>query len=241
MRLLAIMCLAAAVCALSPQAAAAADDAVPAYDNIEQLIEDGNYARAEDILDDRILSNEKDVVALSLLSKIYRANGNRKRAIEVLQKAIRFEPAYPEPYALLADIYLSMQKTDEAVRHLALFKERMKPFVGTDPALTAYYTATLRRISSELLINKQYDRFRAEVDEILRIAPKDQESYFNLGVYYYRYRLDRQAAYQAFDKAAKIEPGSPIAKKAAFAIEFIRANPDPRIAPDYSFVDQEFK
>ncbi|HPM43131.1 MAG TPA: hypothetical protein PLV52_04815, partial [Candidatus Omnitrophota bacterium] len=37
------------------------------YDAIEQLIDEADYKKAEDLLHDRLITNEKDVVALSML------------------------------------------------------------------------------------------------------------------------------------------------------------------------------
>ena len=90
------------------------------------------------------------------------------------------------------------------------------------------------------MILKQYGAFKREADEVLRLDPKDQSTLYNLGVYYYQYAHDRAAAFRSFETARVIEPASPSGQKARYAIEFIRANPDSRFAPDHSFLDQEF-
>jgi hypothetical protein len=42
-------------------------------------------------------------------------------------------------------------------------------------------------------------------------------------------------------QAADLAPNSPVAKKAKYIIEFMRANPDSRIVPDMSFINQEYR
>jgi hypothetical protein len=37
-----------------------------------------------------------------------------------------------------------------------------------------------------------------------------------------------------------INPDSDTGRAARYAIEFMRNNPDPRIVPDFSFIDQEY-
>lgn len=212
-----------------------------AYDTIEQMVADGNYARAEDLLTDRLVTNDKDVVALTMLGDLYRIKGSRQKAIDTLVKASKMDPGYPEPYFVLAKLYLSMQRFDEADSWFALFQKTIQPLVGTDQSLKEYYLRCLHYISSEYLLLKRYADFRKNVDEILRISPNDQEAYYNLGIYHYEYRHDRSAAYQSFSKALAIDRTSPVGMKARYAIEFIRANPDSRVVPDYSFINQEFK
>jgi len=211
-----------------------------AYDTIEQMIADGNMTRAGDLLTDRLVSNDKDIVALAMLGNLYRIKGERQKAISFLRKAISIDPAYPEPYLVLAKISLAAQKFDEADEQFAAFAARMKPFMDRDSALVSYYVNALQYMCGEYLALKRYGDFRAKADEILVLAPDDQATHYNLGVYQYQYRHDRSAAYGSFDRALALDPDSAVGKKARYAIEFIRANPDSRVAPDYSFVEQEF-
>lgn len=218
----------------------AAEDASP-YDTIEQMIEEADYKRAEDLLHDRLVTNDKDIVAISMLGEVYRRKGLPKKAVDILDKAVRIDPDYPEPYFVLAKAYLNMQQYDDADARIKIFKEKMRPFLGKDQPSLDYYLRALHYLSGEYLLLKKYDAFRSEIDEILRVSPYDQAAYYNMGVYYYHYKHDRSAAFQAFDKALKLDPDTPTGKKARYAIEFIRANSDSRIAPSFSFIDREYR
>ena len=215
------------------------EEAPSPYDAIEQMIEEADYKKAEDLLHDRLITNEKDVVALSMLGEVYRLKGVRKKAVDILEKSAKIDPDYPETYFVLAKVHLNAQEFDEAGAQTKVFKEKMEA-VSCQGASFDYYLRALHWLASEYLLLKRYDLFRSEIDEVLRLDPKDQLSYYNLGVYYYQYKHDRPSAFQAFDKAYKIDPSTTIAKKARYAIEFIRANSDSRIVPDFSFIDQEY-
>lgn len=218
----------------------AAEDGSP-YDDIEQFIDQGNYGRAHDLLQERLAVNARDIVALSMLGDLYRIEGNRNKAFEFLKKASAVEANYPEPYFIMAKIYMAMQKFDEAKAQFKIFKDKMKPLLASEGSLKGYYLRALHYMASEYLIMKQYGEFRAEADEILRVNPNDQTAYYNLGVYHYQFKHDRASAFKAFDTAIKLDPWTPEAKKAKYAIEFIRTNPDSRVAPDFSFIDREYR
>lgn len=211
------------------------------FDTIEQMIEDGNYSRAKDLLRERLAANSKDVVALSMTGDIYRIEGNKNKALEFLDKAVAVDQSYPEPYFVMAKIYMSMQKFDEADARFGLFREKIRPLLTSDGSVKGYYLRALHYMATENLLMKRYDKFKELSDEILSLDPKDQTAYYNLGVYYYKFRHDRASAYKAFDTAVRINPSSSAGKRAEYAIEFIRANPDSRIAPAFSFIDQEFR
>ena len=83
-----------------------------------------------------------------------------------------------------------------------------------------------------------YKEFYAVNQQILKMLPDDQIATYNMGVYYYVYDHNGSKAYQFFNKAVNIAPESDLAKKARYAIEFIRANPDSRMAPDFDFIDK---
>lgn len=88
---------------------------------------------------------------------------------------------------------------------------------------------------------KRYPIMKEAIEEVIALDSKDQNAYYNLGVYYYNAEHDRPKAYQNFKKADSLDPNTAIGKKAKYAIEFIRNNPDSRVAPDLSFINQEYK
>ena len=136
--------------------------------------------------------------------------------------------------------YYSKQKFDEAVSEFDRYMERMRPLATTD-ATRAVYINDLHDISQICFGLKRYVAGRKFLDEILKLLPEDQTATYNLGIYYYKYERSRSMAYKFFSKAVQIDPASGTAAKAKYAIEFIRANPDPRIEPEFSFIDKEFR
>ena len=83
-----------------------------------------------------------------------------------------------------------------------------------------------------------YDDFYAVNQRILNALPDDQIATYNLGVYYYVYGRSNSKAYQLFNKVIALAPDSDLANKARYAVEFMRANPDSRMAPDFDFIDK---
>jgi tetratricopeptide (TPR) repeat protein len=84
---------------------------------------------------------------------------------------------------------------------------------------------------------KRYDEAYSAMSEILQMSPADQTAFYNMGIYFYVYKHDRAQAYKNFSKAAAIDANNGIGRHARYAIEFIRANPDSRVEPDFSFLD----
>jgi len=87
---------------------------------------------------------------------------------------------------------------------------------------------------------KRYAELYAVLGEILKIFPKDTTALYNLGLYYYYSEHNRSKAYSYLKSVIDIDPDGRLVPKARYAMEFVRANPDPRFAPDDSFIDQEY-
>jgi len=208
------------------------------HDEALQKIEQGDYDGAERMLKTQIASEKKDVVAYALLGDIYRLKGDRRNAVKFLRKAISIDADYAPAHLMLGKVYVLMQKDGEAFEEFRLFKEKVNA-VPLDAERKAYYVRSLHDIVIICFSMKQYDRAKESLDEILRLEPQDQEAFYNMGVYQYRYKRNRSEAYRAFSKAAEIDANSSIARKAKYAIEFMRSNPDARVEPDFSFVDSE--
>ena len=207
-------------------------------DEALQKIEQGDYAGAERMLKAQIASDKKDVVAYVLLGDLYRLKGDRRNAVKFLRKAIAIDADYAPAHLVLGNVYVLLQKDGEAVKEFRLFKEKMSG-AELDAQRKAYYVRSLHDIVITCFSIKKYDMAKEALDEILRLEPQDQEAFYNMGVYQYRYKRNRSEAYRAFSKAAEIDANSAIARKAKYAIEFMRSNPDARVEPDFSFIDNE--
>jgi tetratricopeptide (TPR) repeat protein len=171
----------------------------------------------------------------------YQDKGENKKALKYFRDAVKNEPELPQAHFFLGRLYFMMQKEDDAVDEFKSFMQKMKApqkIMAMDAKGYIQCLNTIADICSEL---KRYDMMKDAITEVIALDPKDQSAYYNLGVYYYNAEHNRPKAYQNFKKAADLDPNTSIGKKAKYAIEFMRNNPDSRIAPDLSFIDQEYK
>ena len=210
------------------------------YSNTSRLVSEGKLDEAETALIKEISLSDKNASALSLLGEVYRKKRDYKKAVKFLNRAISADPKYPISYIYKGKLYFSMQKFDEVAAEFDLFVDTMKPLIA-DEETRDFYISSLHDISMTYFELKNYDRLRIVIDEILRLSPKDQTALYNLGVYYYIYERNRSRAYVYFSKVIDTDGSNPTAAKARYAIEFMRINPDARISPDFSFIDQEYR
>lgn len=204
------------------------------------LLSEGKISDAESVLNKKLSVNNKDVVALSLLGEVYRQKGGFSKALKYLNKAISIDPKYTDSYLYKGKLFFSMQKFDEISSQFDLYMQNMEPLVADD-AKRQVYIANLHDVSVIYFGLKRYEELKAVLDRILKLSPDDQAAIYNLGIYYYTYERNRSGAYSSFSKVIAIDPATETAAKARYAIEFMRANPDPRVAPSFSFIDQEFR
>ena len=186
------------------------------------------------------VSAEEDASTLSSLGEACRKEGDNKKALKYLDRAISIDPKYPMAHMYKGKLYFSMQKFDEVGEEFDLFRENMRPLAANDD-INQFYIERLHDICTIYFELKKYDKARAILDEILKLSPRDQTAIYNSGIYYYVYERNRSSAYNLFSKAIEIDPATHTAAKARYAIEFIRTNSDPRMEPDFSFIDQEYR
>lgn len=208
------------------------------YDEIENLLSEGRLNEAEAILNKVAENNDKDPVVLVLLGELYCEKGDRNKAIKFLNKAISLDPKYPIPHFYRGKTLFLMQKLDEAAEDFNLFMKKMRPLVKSSEE-KSFYIARLHEISHIYFSFKRYEEAKKVIDEVLSIDPNDQTATYNTGIYYYVYERNRPTAYQYFSRAAQINANTRTAGRARYAIEFMRTNPDPRIEPDFDFLDRE--
>ena len=209
------------------------------YDYISSLLSEEKLDEAAAILTRHIAKDSKDESALSLLGDIYRRKREHGTALKYLNKALSINADYPPAHLYLGKLYFSMQRFDEAVNEFDIFRK-----IATDYGIMItdqdFYIGNLQDISLLYFSIKRYKEAAALLNEILIISPSNQVALYNFGIYYYQSERNRSMAYRYFTKAIEIDPKSSVAAKARYAIEFIRTNPDPRVTPDFSFIDQEY-
>jgi len=210
------------------------------YQRVDELMREKNFTDARALLERMIKKNNSDYVALAALGEIYAEEGNRKKAIKFVKRSININPEYPFSHFLLGRLYFLTQNEKKAVEEFNLFKEKTLSLLNImDQDDRELYLARLQYICEAYFNMKISDEYKMAVDAMLFVDPKNQTAAYNMGVYYYVFGHNRPKAYEYFKKAKEIEPSTYIGKKAEYAIDFIRNNPDTRIAPDFSFLDRE--
>jgi len=211
------------------------------YKDIDNLLKEERLDEAEFILKKRVSLNGADYIALTFLGNIYQEKGDRNRALRFLKEAVRIAPDYPLAHLFLGRLYFIMRNYDEALAELDLFKEKMKKLPKMDKETRKMYIDSLYYLSEVYFTLKRYEESLKQSEEIIEMDPKEQAAYYNLGVYYYSHEHNRSKAYQSFIKVLELDSTNSLAKEAKYAIEFIRNNPDSRMAPDFSFIDREYR
>jgi tetratricopeptide (TPR) repeat protein len=223
------------------QAAPAQGRNEPDYRNIDKLVAEGRSGEAEALLRKHLSRNKDDYAAMTRVGLMCQDRGDKRAAARLFSDAIKINPDYPMAHFFLGRLYFLTQKDEEAAGEFELFKEKMAKTPLLADEAKATYIKDLYYVSDVYYSLKRYEDFRKTVEDILRMDPNDAYAHYNLGVYYYKCAHDRPKAFRMFNKTMELSPGTDIAKKAKYAIEFIRINPDSRIAPDFSFIDREYR
>jgi tetratricopeptide (TPR) repeat protein len=208
------------------------------YSKADEYLRSGDLDSAERELNDILARDGKDTIALTGLSEIYMKKGERGKALNFAKKAAALEPGDPITMLFLGKAYFVNNDIDNASEEFEKYRTAMKriPMEGESKDL---YVKDLQYISHAYLISKKYDEAYPVLEEIISIAPANQTALYNMGVYYYEYKHDRSQAYKSWTKAVEADKSSLIGRRAAYAIEYMRSNPDSRFESDFSFLDNE--
>jgi tetratricopeptide (TPR) repeat protein len=116
------------------------------------------------------------------LGIVYERRGERERALAQFRQAIRLEPDYAAPRALLGSILLAMGKTPEAARELEI-AVRLQP---KDPLVRGQLAKAYRR-------EEDYPRVVEQFQVLEQLAPQEPEyvyqsarAYLDLSAWCYR-------------------------------------------------------
>lgn len=204
------------------------------------LLSQDKLDEAESKLSKVINGNNDDVQALSLLGEVARRKGANSKSLKLLNKAIAIDPTYPDAYLYKGKLLFSMQKPDEMSGEFDMYIRCMEQYL-TDGAMKRIYIANVHEICGIYYGLKMYEELKRALDSILKFSPSDQAAMYNLGIYYYTHERNRSGAYGSFKRVIEADPKSEMASKAKYAIEFMRENPDPRVAPSFSFIEKEYR
>jgi tetratricopeptide (TPR) repeat protein len=146
-----------------------------------------------------VVAAEEDASTLSSLGEASRKEGDYKKALKYLDKAISIDPKYPMSYMYKGKLYFSMQKFDEVPAEFDLFRDSMRSMTANDD-IKQFYIASLHDICTIYFELKKYGELRTALDEILKLSPKDQTAIYNSGIYYYVYERNRSRALVFFQR-----------------------------------------
>jgi len=126
------------------------------------------------------------------LGIVYQRRGDHIRAIEQFREAIRLQPEYVAPHALLGASLLAAGRVSEAVREL----ERA---VGLDPRQTLVRVELAKAYERANNLGAMADQYRA----LHNLAPQDPEYAYQMGQAYLR------LAQWCLEQMRRLDPESP--------------------------------
>lgn len=209
------------------------------YKDVDKLMKDERFDEAEIILRKHLSLNSADYVAMTGLGYVYQYNGDRNMALKLYRQAIKIAPDYPLAHLYLGRLYYIQRKSEDGIKEFNVYKSKMKSLPKMDADTRKTYINSLYYLVEVYSTLERYVDVKRQIDEIMELDPKAQDAFYCLGIYYYVFEHNRLKTYQALKKAVELDPKSESAKRAEYAIEYIRTNPDSRLAPDFSFIDRE--
>lgn len=209
------------------------------YRDIDEMVKSERFDEAEEVLRKRLSMNEADYIAMTELGYIFQHKGDRKGALRLFETAVKIAPDYPVAHLFLGRLYFLNREYEDAIEQFGIFKNKMKLLPKMDKDTKAMYVDSLKYLSEVYYTLERYEEALKEIREILKLEPKDQEAYYSLAMYYYKYEHNKYKTYEALKKVIELGPDTEMAKDANYAIEYMRANPDSRVMPDFSFIDKQ--
>jgi len=157
--------------------------------NVDNAIEEYKKASKYDF--------EAVIIHLRLTSG-YIKNNQLDKAAKELQQVISLEPSLAEPHAILALLYSSQNRLDEATREYEL---ALKNAVGLKPQMAALY----KSLGLIYLQQKRNKEAKDTFELILNLSPGDHEAHFYLG-HIHDQSGDRKKAEEELKKSLELKP-----------------------------------
>jgi tetratricopeptide (TPR) repeat protein len=215
----------------------------------------GRYEKSVNIYEKILKSNNRNVRILARIGEIYYKNGELDKAFDSYKKITMIEPASENArnaYLNMGNILDDAQRFDEAAESYQkaislnakdedayynlgiVYRHSGKP----DLAITAWKEASRLNPTNpapKLAVADYYyeagffDLAEKEYQDILQEWPNIQEAHFKMGSLYYKQNQNTYA-YKAFERAAKIDVNSELARKSYINMALINSelNPDER-------------
>lgn len=140
------------------------------------------------------------------LGDVYGRWGNKQKALEEFQTAIRLKPNYGDAYHNLANTYLEVGQVDKAL-------ENYENAIKYNPNLWQSY----QNIAAIYFQQKQYEKSLEYIQKAIQINPKNLNLVVNLGVLY-MVSGEKEKAKQIFTQVLSQEPQNQIARQGLFEV-----------------------
>jgi len=150
-------------------------------------------ARVQPLID----KDPKNALAWAVRGKIYLAQQDVQHAEQDLKKAIDLDAKLEPATLLLAQLYLSTNRTEQAI-------ETLNAYVATNKTLPALMQ--LAGIHERL---KQFDKSRDAYEQVLKVSPDFAPALNNLAVLYSDYLGQNDRALELAQKAKELIPNDP--------------------------------
>jgi tetratricopeptide (TPR) repeat protein len=175
-----------------------APDYMPAIERLVDLdVAEKQYAAALERLPNPIDSNPKAAELLALRAKIHVAQPDLARAETDLLQAIEIDPQFEAAYLLLVQVYIDMDRQEDAIGKLNAFSERRKDV----PALMQ-----LARMQEQ---RKNYPAARDAYEQLIAVSANFVPAVNNLAVIYSERLGQPDRAYELAAKARDLAPDDP--------------------------------
>ena len=169
----------------------------------------GRLEEAERILLEVLKRDGKASFVHNNLGIVYQQRGDHARAIDQFREALRIEPGYPQPRALLGSSLLATGRVQEAVKEL----EQAVKLLPREPLVRLSLARAYERLGD---LQAQVDQIRA----LRELAPKELEYAYLLGRSYARLSA------ACYEKIARLHPASARYHQVAGETYFMQGQPE---------------
>lgn len=128
------------------------------------------------------------------------------QALRSFRRAINFDPKYPEPYALIGDIYRTQSAVRAGPEHRAERQRLARQAVDAycqSLALNPFQSVVMLQLAAAYELEEAMDKALATYHRALAVDPNNSFAYMRLGIFLRHIGDDAHAA-EAFEKSWKL-------------------------------------
>jgi len=203
------------------------------------IYDTGPYAQEIKTLRQKLSASPNDHRIMTNLGELYILRHRYGEAEQLLTRSIKIDPEYPLSYYFLGKTFVLQKRSGEAAAAFHTFQNKMEPVPYGNTEVVDFYIDALHYISYVYFMAKDYDLAESVCAKITKLRPDDQKAHYNLAVAAYIHERNREKAYKELERVILIDKTSYLADKARFYEDYIRRNPDPRFAGDFTFATEK--